>query len=242
MRSVIFWLVWMVYWILLAAGTPSFFPDWLQAATWAAGGTGAVLLIAWAKHVEVLNTRLTAKDEDLKRLEAKITELEKQLVSQLPSPTQPLLEPVSVVEVSEVSQETPRLLPAGLTNDPLDQTELKIQALKMANKLYGEINKRKQMAEGKFGSSELVIDFLYKASELANIPENRIYKSLLNSLLSYYNEKLHDTAVELKSKIRTPFELSTFPSGKYTNPRTLKDLEDIALDLRKIASSPREIY
>lgn len=223
MRSVILWLVWMLYWIVMATGTPSFFPEWIQAVTWAIGCTGCVLLISWAKHVEVFNTRLTAKDEDIERLE-------KQLLNQSSPQLHPSLDPVSLVKVSEVHEETPKLFPAEPIDDPPTQDELKTQALKTANKLYGAINNAKQQA----GGVEIQIYVLYETQlgDFRNTKEKRI----VDSILRYYGEELHDNAVELKTKILVSEGTELLPIDNYTNPQGLRALEAIAEDLKNIAS------
>lgn len=95
MRSVILWLLWMLYWIILAAGTPSFFPSWVQSFIYGFGLGSSIFGCAYAYHVSLLR-------DDIKRLETKNTDLEKQLQKEPAALTQISPGHVNVVEVTEV--------------------------------------------------------------------------------------------------------------------------------------------
>lgn len=181
--------------------------------------------------ISLLEQQLKAKDNDLKRLQDKNDDLEKQLLSQRTPHPQSLLEPVSVVKVSEVHQEPPKLLPTEASTNKPSQSEFKTQALKMANKLYGVIRETKQRA----GGTEIDIDLLCKTEP--SIVRNTKYRSIVDSVLHYYSKDLHDNAVELKTKILVPEGTKLLAVGDYTNPQGVRALEAIAQDLKNISDS-----
>jgi hypothetical protein len=225
----------MAYWTVLAAGTPSFFPDWIQAVTWAIGGTGAVLLIAWAKHVEVLNTRMTAKDEDLKRLEAKITELEKQIQSQSNQAPQPL-NPISVIEVSE-SQTKPFLLEA---EKPKDQSSLKIRACKLAKeieKIIEEVSSKEKIKNNDLynveaGTVRRIISPGFVSYE--QTPQGRALRIRQNAI-EKYNTEIHDTVLEIREELVPLSTNNSLSLESYSCPQVLSDLQEISNNLRMLA-------
>jgi hypothetical protein len=228
MRKLNAWIViWMLYWIVLAAGTPSFFPDWVQSFTYGFGLGSAIFGCAYAYHVSLLR-------DDIKRLETKNTELEKQLQKEPTALLQTSPEPVSVVKISEGKEEASKLLPAEPLKDNASQNELKSQALKIANQLYRAIEEGKNKARQTTGGLEIGAGFLYKIRP-GDFRDTQ-YKNIMDSILRYYSKHLHDTAVELKSKILVSEGTELLSKGNYTNPQGLLALEAIAEDLKNIAS------
>jgi hypothetical protein len=194
-----------------------------------------VLEWAYMKIIGNLESDVKSEEKEKKRLEAKITALEKQLQKQL-NPTQSLLKPFSVIEVSEVHEKNPKLLPAGLTDGSVSQAELRIQALQTANELYRVIEEGKRQASQLTHGLEIGADLLYQVRP--NDLRSLQYKDILESILSCYSKNLHDKAVMVKSKILVSDKTNFLPTNQYTNPQGLRSLEVIYQDLKDIGTSP----
>jgi hypothetical protein len=182
--------------------------------------------------ISLLEQQLKAKDNDLKRLQDKNDNLEKQLLNESSPPPQSLLEPVRVVEVSEINQETSGLMPAELFKNDSSQIELKVQAHQAANAIYQAIEKTKKQAG--MGAGDIRYHFLYSDWSLDH--RGQKYINIVNSVLSFYGERIHENAVALKLKIYVPADNNIFSIEKYTNPQGLRDLEAIAKDLKDIGT------
>lgn len=180
-------------------------------------------------EIAVLKATIEADEKENKRLETKITELEKQLQGQSNETPQPLLNSVSVVETSK-----PLKLLYNSRQDDQSQSELKSQALKIVDKLYRAIEIAKSQALQTTNGLEIGIDFLY-------VPRNDLkdakYKNIIDSILRYYSDDLHDIAVELKGKILVSDRTKLLSIGDYTNPQGLREIELIAKDLKNIANT-----
>jgi hypothetical protein len=194
--------------------------------------TTKIMKSQYSGEIKTLKASLETEIRQNKHLETKIAELEKQLLNQSSPQPQSLLEPISVIKVSDVPQKPPKLLPTeGSTNKP-SQAELKTQALKIANTLYSAIKEAKRQA----GGAAVNVELLYK-TQLDDFRDTK-YKNIVDSILHYYSKDLHDTAVELKTKILAPEGVKLLGVGDYTNPQGLSDLEAIAQDLKDISASP----
>jgi hypothetical protein len=230
-------------WISVAVTIPGFFPWWLQGGFWGFALGSGVFGGAYTLHMVFMRDRIARKDEDFKRLEAKITELEKQPQNQpihQVSPPQSQIEPVSIVEVSETNKKAPKLLsPEPSSHSPLNQTELKIQALQTANKIYIAIENAKRQARQTISGSDVVADFLYREVRSGDSNDER-YRKIVNSVLDYYSNNLHETAVTLKLKIFAPNGSKSLARSDYTSPAGLHALEAIANDLKEIANTKDE--
>jgi hypothetical protein len=231
----------MVYWTVLAAGTPSFFPDWIQAVTWAIGGTGGVLLIAWAKHVEVLNTRIAAKDEDIKRLEVKNTEFEKQLKeanSVQTSSHESTIEPIGAVLVSDNNEDTQKLLPSSLSISPRRENGTKNKARKIATQIEmliddAMVSNGYSVQAKLLGFALLNIDiFLLKFSD-DEISRQAI--TITEEALKRYKLEIRNDALTTRDELTNLSKKASLERERYSSPESLPDLKAISENLRSLA-------
>ncbi|MGB8701631.1 MAG: 5'-methylthioadenosine/S-adenosylhomocysteine nucleosidase [Thermosynechococcaceae cyanobacterium] len=119
--------------------------------------------------------------------------------------------------------------------------DMKIQALQTANEIYIAIEDAKRQARQTSTGLEIGVHFLYEVqSDKPNSMQYRSTYYIVNSVLDYYNKKLHETAITLKLKIPVPNESNFLARCAYTNPTGLSALEAIAKDLTEIASTEDE--
>lgn len=185
-------------------------------------------------EIKALKATLEGETKQNKRLEAKITELEKQLLNRSSPPHQFLPEPVSVVEISETNKETLKLPPAESDQSDLSQPELKIQASSIANKIYRAIGDAKSQGIRIPDGLEIVTEFLYGQR---NDVRDKKYKNIVDAILRYYSNELHDIAFTVKLKILVPDGMELLSRADYINPKGLRQLEAIAKDLKDIANT-----
>jgi hypothetical protein len=228
-----------MFWLLIVNGDPSGWEKEVEIISQAPAHFAAALialfvvivlpasLLGWGitshitrKNLEAeFSGKINGQSERLEIYKEKITELEKQLQNQLTLPPQSSLEP-------------PKLLPAEVPTNKPSQAELRMQALKTANALYSAIKEAKRQS----GGAEVNVELLYE-TQLSDF-RNTKYKHIVDSFLRYYSKDLHDSAVELKTKILVPEGMKLLGVGNYTNPQGLRDLEAIAQDLKNISTSP----
>jgi hypothetical protein len=187
-------------------------------------------------EIKASKANLEGETKQNKRLEAKITELEKQLLSQ-PTPTsQALLKPVSVFETS-TTQASPPLLKSKETKG---QSSLKIRAYKLAKQIEKAIEKalsKEQINNNRLYNVEtgVVLEVISTGFVPYEQTPHAQALRIAHSALEEYDSQIHDTALEIRDELLTVSKNKPLSLESYSCPQSLSDLQEISNDLRSLA-------
>jgi hypothetical protein len=259
MRSIIFWLPWMLLiGLVIAANSSGEWAKELEAVSQAPFifvgafiALYAVIVIPtigviskdttktteakYGGEIKVLKSTLEADEKENKRLEAKIAELEKQIQSQSNQAPQPL-KPVSVIEVSE-SQTKPLLLePEKLK----DQSSIKIRACKLAKQI--EKVTEKALAEEKINNNNLYdveAGIVRKIIDEGFVPYDQTPQGkasrIRRNAIEEYNTDIHNIALKIREELVPLSKNNPLSLENYSCPQSLEDLNEISSNLRLLA-------
>ena len=226
MRRIIYFLamaaIWASVWAAVATFLVKNFDTLLDAWLVFVACTGIGGLIGWhvrswlyEEQVGTYKNRLQSQDEDIKRRDSRIAELEKQPKA-IPR-TEPSL-PLPPAGVPGGGRETGALDNNSRASSRQVQEpsvrESSAEALVIANNIM------------KLGGSPIP-SLRYELERIDRI----------GGWVAYYRKNIHDDAVRVRSQLKKciPSSVRTLSPETYGNPISWEDLEAIAKDLRKLA-------